>query len=57
MKPDHLAMRMLLRKREAELRKIIRQMRHDKLEASPVYRNLEQELQSLKHQLSESQKG
>lgn len=44
-------MRTLLRKREAELQKIIRQMKQDKLDASPVYRNLEQELETLKEKI------
>ncbi len=56
MKPDPLAMKILLRKREVELQKIIRQMKQDNLQASPVYRNLEQELTSLKDQLTGQQK-
>ena len=52
MKPDSLEMKVLLRKREAELQKIIRQMKHDKLQTSPVYRNLKQELETLKSQLT-----
>lgn len=48
-------MKVQLRKRELELQKIIRQMRRDKLEASPVYRNLESELASLKGQLTAAQ--
>jgi hypothetical protein len=55
MKPDPLAMKLLLRKREVELQKIIRQMKHDNLHSSPVYRNLEHELESLKHQLTDQQ--
>ena len=54
MKPDPLAMKVLLRKREAELQKLIRQMKQDKLHSSPVYRNLEQELETLKNQLTPS---
>jgi len=56
MKPDRLAMKILLRKREAELQKIIRQMKQDELQASPVYRNLERELESVKNLLTEGQK-
>ena len=56
MKPDPLVMKLLLRKREAELQKIIRQMKQDKLHSSPVYRNLEEELEALKNQLSDHQK-
>jgi hypothetical protein len=52
MKPDPSAMKALLRKREAELQKIMRQMKTDQLQASPVYRNLEQELETLKSQLT-----
>lgn len=48
MKSHHAEMEMLLRKREAELQKLMRQMKHDKLQTSPVYKNLEQELETLK---------
>ena len=50
-------MKLLLKKREAELQKIIRQMKTDKLQTSPVFRNLEQELESLKSQLTDNEKG
>jgi hypothetical protein len=50
MKPDPLAMKILLRRREAELQKLIRQMKQDKLHSSPVYKNLEEELETLKTQ-------
>jgi hypothetical protein len=53
MKPDPSTMKLLLRKREAELQKIIRQMKHDNLQTSPVYRNLEQELETLKSRLTD----
>jgi hypothetical protein len=56
MKPDPLAMKILLRRRETELQKLIRQMKHDRLHSSPVYRNLEQELEALKEQLSDGDK-
>jgi hypothetical protein len=56
MKTDPSAMKALLRKREAELQKIIRQMKTDLLQASPVYRNLEHELESLKSQLTDQEK-
>jgi hypothetical protein len=56
MKPDPLAMKLLLRKREAELQKIIRQMKHDNLQTSPVFRNLEHELENLKSRLTEEKK-
>ncbi len=54
MKPDPSAMKILLRKREAELQKLIRQMKHDKLHSSPVYKNLAQELEALKNELTSS---
>lgn len=56
MKPDPLAMKTLLRKRETELQKLIRQMKQDKLHSSPVYRNLEQELENLKNHLTDQGK-
>ena len=49
-------MKFLLRKRETELQKIIRQMKQDNLHTSPVYRNLEQELETLKTQLTDTEK-
>ncbi|HEY0654098.1 MAG TPA: hypothetical protein VGD65_13260 [Chryseosolibacter sp.] len=52
MKPDPSVMKALLKKREAELQKIIRQMKQDNLHSSPVYKNLEHELESLKSQLT-----
>ena len=52
MKPDPLAMKAALRKREEELQKIIRQMKQDNLHSSPVYRNLEHELESVKTKLT-----
>jgi hypothetical protein len=53
MKPDPFAMKLLLRRREGELQKIIRQMKHDNLHSSPVYKNLEQELEALKTKLTD----
>jgi hypothetical protein len=52
MKPDPMTLKALLRKREAELQKIIRQMKDDNLHSSPVYRNLESELETLKTKLT-----
>lgn len=57
MKPDPLAMKAELRKREAHLQKLIRQMKHDHLDASQVYKNLEQELDALKDQLTRPEKN
>jgi hypothetical protein len=51
MKPDPMTLKALLRKREAELQKIIRQMKDDNLHSSPVYRNLESELETVKNKL------
>lgn len=51
MKPDPMAMKAALRKREVELQKIIRQMKQDNLHSSPVYKNLEQELENVKSKL------
>jgi hypothetical protein len=48
MKPGPLAMELLLHKRKLELQKIIRQMKHDNLHTSRVYKNLEEELETLK---------
>lgn len=44
-------MKAALRKREIELQKIIRQMKQDNLHSSPVYKNLEQELETVKTKL------
>lgn len=51
MKPDPATMKLLLRKRVAELEKIIRQMKQDNLHSSPVYKNLEQELEHTRTRL------
>lgn len=52
MKPDPKAMKAALKKREAELQKLIRQMKSDNLHSSPVYRNLEDELETVKNRLT-----
>lgn len=46
-------MKLLLRKREMELRNIIKQMKNDKLHSSPVYRSLEQELETLQSRMTD----
>ena len=51
MKPDAEAMKLTLRKREAELQKLIRQMKDDKLDQGKLYKNLEIELTSVKARL------
>ena len=52
MKSDVRALRASLLKRELELQRLIRQMKFDQLHNSPVYKNLELELDSVKSQLS-----
>jgi hypothetical protein len=52
MKPDPMTLKVALRKREAELQKIIRQMKQDNLHSSTVYKNLEQELETVKNKLT-----
>lgn len=56
MKPDPVAMKNALRKREVELQNIIRQMKQDNLQTSPVFRNLEQELEEVKNRISYPEK-
>jgi hypothetical protein len=51
MKPDPLALKAALRKREEELQKIITQMKQDDLHTSPVYKNLKEELATVKTKL------
>ena len=46
-----MTLKAALRKRELELQKIIRQMKQDNLHSSPVYKNLEQELEVVKNRL------
>jgi hypothetical protein len=52
MKPDPMTLKAALRKRELELQKIIRQMKQDDLDSSTVYKNLNQELEKVKNQLT-----
>jgi hypothetical protein len=56
MTPDPLAMKFILHRREAELQKLIRQMREDKLHSSPVYKNLEHELETVQNRLTDQEK-
>lgn len=56
MKPDPLAMKFLLQRRELELQKLIRQMKHDNLHTSPVYKTLEHELDAVKNRLTDQEK-
>lgn len=51
MNPDPKALRASLLKRELELQRLIRQMKLDQLNKSPVYKNLAQELETLKKQI------
>ncbi|HEY3404470.1 MAG TPA: hypothetical protein VGK59_13870 [Ohtaekwangia sp.] len=57
MNPDARAMKASLQKRELELLRLIRQMKFDQLHNSPVYKNLEQELETVKNQLALSETG
>jgi hypothetical protein len=52
MKSDVRALKASLLKRELELQRLIRQMKFDQLHHSPVYKNLELELDSVKSQLT-----
>jgi hypothetical protein len=52
MKPDPLALKNLLRKRESELQNIMKQMKQDNLDRSKLYKNLESELESLKNKVT-----
>jgi len=54
MKPDPVALKNALKKREAELQDIIKQMKQDKLHSSRVYKNLEQELETVKNKMNVS---
>jgi hypothetical protein len=51
MKPDPVALKTALRKREEELQKIITQMKQDDLHTSPVYKSLNEELATVKTKL------
>jgi hypothetical protein len=53
MKPVNEALKASLQKRELELQRLIRQMKFDQLHQSPVYKNLEVELDSVKRQLNQ----
>ena len=52
MKPDPRALKASLLRRELELQRLIRQMKFDQLHNSPVYKNLEKELVTVKAQLN-----
>jgi hypothetical protein len=52
MKPDPRALKASLLRRELELQRLIRQMKFDQLHNSPVYKNLEKKLSSVKAQLN-----
>ena len=49
-------MKLLLRKREMELRNIIKQMKTDNLHTSQVYRNLEHQLETLQSRMTDDEK-
>ena len=50
MTPEEMAKAELV-KREMEIKRLIRQMELDKLHRSTVFKNLEHELKTIKHQL------
>ena len=52
MKPDSSALKNALRKREAELQKLLSQMKQDNLHSSPVFKNLAQELDHVKTKIT-----
>jgi hypothetical protein len=52
MNHDPKALRLALQKRELELRRLLRQMQLDKLHNSPVFKNLETELERIKIELT-----
>lgn len=52
MKPDSRAMKLLLRRREAQLQTLMRQMKRDHLDASQVYRDLEEELRAVRTKIT-----
>jgi hypothetical protein len=51
MNPDPKALRASLLKRELELQRLIRQMKLDQLHKSAVYKNLAEELETLKKRI------
>lgn len=51
MNPDPKALRASLLKRELELQRLIRQMKLDQLHKSAVYKNLGEELDTLKKRI------
>ena len=56
MKPDPSSLKNALRKREVELQKIMNQMKSDKLHSSAVYKNLQQELEIVKTEITAVEK-
>lgn len=51
MNSESKALKSSLQKREMEILRLIRQMKFDQLHNSTVYKNLEQELESVKNKL------
>jgi hypothetical protein len=51
MNQDFKAMKLSLQKKELELQRLLRQMQLDKLHNSPVFKNLESQLDNIKQQL------
>lgn len=54
MNSDVKALKLALRQRELELQQLIRQMKTDQMNHSKVYKNLEEELDSVKNKMQKS---
>jgi hypothetical protein len=54
MNPDFKALKKALQNRQAELQKLMSQMKSDQLNKSSVYRNLENELSTIREKLENS---
>jgi hypothetical protein len=52
MKPDQQILKQALKKRESELQTIMKQMKQDNLDSSKVYKNLQNELESVKTKMA-----
>ena len=56
MKPEEMTSAALI-KREMEIKRLMRQMELDKLHSSPVFKNLDNELQSIRQKLMTQDSG
>jgi hypothetical protein len=57
MNPDSKALKKALQNRKAELQNLISQMKSDQLNKSSVYRNLENELSTIRETLENNDSG